>query len=368
MPPEAHNLSPQSSLHSKSSSGGHQQEQGINEDEEAMVLDILSKQVLDSLQPQDLADITRRMNEIGLLPQEVKNNLDIMHSSVLHRSRCRYLMLHVCQSIKSICREDKRGRLNILCRILCNYVTLFHIGKQIHSIISSDGDRVGSNEVTTETILNSNSHLGPLCDMLSKYAYKWEHFGMAFHFSVSDIKTIESASTDILGRLHLVIDTWLSRKSSSATLPTLNNLRKALQSNITCHKKENQNVDNQKAMESNRDPWCQVNSNVIIDEPNKVTTILLEVEVLCSESCTVSYNWDKDEVPLNEPFPMVCIKVRDITSEGHYCCSFNIQETTYHSNLIKVHIETVLDKYKFLLTGRYSSQPEVEPVKPLTSI
>ncbi len=378
IPPEAHNLSPQSSLHSKSSSGGHQQEQSINEDEEAMVLDILSKQVLDSLQPQDLADITRRMNETGLLPQEVKNNLDIMHSSVLHRSRCRYLMLHVCQSIKSISRENKRGRLNILCRILCNYVTLFHIGKQIHSIISSDGDRVGSAEVTTETILNSDSHLGPLYDMLSKYAYKWEHFGMAFHFSVSDIKTIESASTDNLVRLHLVIDTWLSRKSSSATLPTLDNLQKALQSNsvnlgkllkevseileaISCHKKENQNVDNQKAMESNREPWCQVSSDVVIDEPSKVTTILLEVEVLCSESCTPSYNWYKDEVPLNEPFPMLCIKVRDITVEGHYYCSFNIQEATYHSSLIKVHIETMLDKYKFLLIERYSSEPEVEP-------
>ncbi len=38
-----------------------------------------------------------------------------------------------------------------------------------------------------------------------------------------------------------------------------------------------------------------------------------------------------------------------------------MQENTNHSNLNQVHIETVLDKYRFLLTGRYSSQPEVEP-------
>jgi len=255
------------------------------------------------------------MNETGLLPREVKNNLDIVHSGVTHRSRCRYLMLHVCQSIKSTCREDKSKRLNILCRNLYNYVTLIHVGKQILDIISNaDRDRVGSDEDATETFLNSNSHLGPLNNTVSQYAYMWQCFGMAFHFPVSDIKNIESANTDNSMRLYLVLDAWLSRKSSSATLPTLGNLRKALQSNlvslgrlvkeveevlenISCQRKiEYQNVANQMAVESSRDPWCQVSSDVIIKEPSEVPSILLEVDALCCESFTPSCNWYKDEL------------------------------------------------------------------------
>ena len=131
-----------------------------NNYEEVMVLDKFEKQILSSLQPSDLPVFIRRVREAGLVHQQVKDDLDIMHPSVPHETKYRYLMVHICLEIKCSARKDRINSLKELCEVLYSFNTLAHIGKLINNEIVGIIKRrneAGDN-ATDDNILNSESH------------------------------------------------------------------------------------------------------------------------------------------------------------------------------------------------------------------
>ena len=131
-----------------------------NNSEEVMVLDKFKKQILSSLQPSDLPVFIRRVREAGLVHQQVKDDLDIMHPSVPHETKYRYLIVHICLEIKCSARKDRINSLNELCEVLDSFATLAHIGKLINNEIVGIIKRrneAGDN-ATDDNILNSESH------------------------------------------------------------------------------------------------------------------------------------------------------------------------------------------------------------------
>ena len=131
-----------------------------NSSEEVMVLDKLKKQIFSSLQPSDLSVFIRRVREAGLVDQQVKDDLDIMHPRVPLETKYRYLMVHICLEIKRSARKDRINCLNELCEVLYSFNTLAHIGKLIYNEIVGIIKRrneAGDN-TTDDNILNSESH------------------------------------------------------------------------------------------------------------------------------------------------------------------------------------------------------------------
>ena len=106
-----------------------------NSSEEVMVLDKFKKQIFSSLQPSDLSVFIRHVREAGLVHQQVKDDLDIMHPSVPHETKYRYLIVHICLEIKCSARKDRINSLNELCKVLDSFPTLAHIGKLIDNEI-----------------------------------------------------------------------------------------------------------------------------------------------------------------------------------------------------------------------------------------
>ena len=131
-----------------------------NNYEEVMVLDKFKKQIFSSLQPSDLSVFIRRVREAGLVHQQVKDDLDVMHPSVPHETKYRYLMVHICLEIKCSARKDRINSLNELCEVLYSFNTLAHIGRLINNEIVGIIKRrneAGDN-ATDDNILNSESH------------------------------------------------------------------------------------------------------------------------------------------------------------------------------------------------------------------
>ena len=251
-----------------------------NNSEEVMVLDKFKKQILSSLQPSDLPVFIRRVREAGLVHQQVKDDLDIMHPSVPHETKYRYLMVHICLEIKCSDRKDRINSLKELCEVLDSFNTLAHIGKLINNEIVGIIKRTNEagDNATDDNILNSESHFD------------------------------RSESTKIVK--------------------------------------------------------CFVSSDVHLEEPCRDSTIIVEVKVKTDKSATITYQWFKNGIlEHGETLSMLCIHVRDITAEGEYSCRYRhpLCTSAIRSAPIKVHVETLLDKYKSYFTARYCAKPDVMP-------
>ena len=98
---------------------------------------------LSCLRPDDLAESTEYAREAGLIPQCVMDNLKIMHSSISHELRCRYLMLHISKRIREgerIREGDSPGHGNMFGKFIdlfCRYLDKDQV-KQCFSQYSHD--------------------------------------------------------------------------------------------------------------------------------------------------------------------------------------------------------------------------------------
>ena len=321
----------------------------------------------------DLTAFTNSAGQAGLVPRQVMENLTVMHPSVSCDSRCRYLVLHI----------NKRIRLGLVCGDMLNrFIDLifrfFNIDQIKQYAFKDSHVLLKPAQVltcNTNLELRLDSHLGRLCEVLSDYSYLWDKIGIALHFNADDLKRIEMESRQDASRcLHSLLHTWLSRKYKYVKLPTFKHLQVALCSTVVGLGRIANGLEgifqttDTSMMSYDRSYSCKTDRNITmytsrginVKESEYAITYLLEVIVRTHRHDSLSFKWYKNGMYVDSDGSILCIRLQDIVFEGEYECVCSIGDSTmFSSDIIVIHVETLLCKYKTQLTARYKSQPEV---------
>ena len=364
---------------------------------EDSMLDILC------LYSEDHTAFTNSAGQAGLVPLQVMEDLTVMHPSVSCDSRCRYLVLHINKKIRLDCGRDSGEMFNRFIDLIFRFFNIDQIKQYAfkHSHVLLNPAQVLT--CNTDLELRLDSHLGRLYEVLSDYSYLWDKIGIALHFNADDLKRIEMESRQDASRcLHSLLHTWLSRKYKYVKLPTFKHLQGALCSAVVGLGRIANGLEGifqtteTSMMSCDRSYSCKRDRNITMYTSRGITVkeseyaFLLEVIVRPHKHDSLSFKWYKNGMCVDSDDSddsILCIRLQDIVSEGEYKCvcsigdkkmSFNatsdddepadIREfiiatskvgRKITSDIIVIHVETLLCKYKTQLTARYKSQPEV---------
>ena len=255
---------------------------------------------------------------------------------------------------------------------------------------------------STNLELRLDSHLGRLYEVLSDYSYLWDKIGMALHFNADDLKRIEMESRQDASRcLHSLLHTWLSRKYKYVKLPTCKHLQGALCSKLVGLGRIANGLEgifqttDTSMMSCDRSYSCKTDGNttmytslgITVKESEYAITYLLEVIVRPHRHDSLSFKWYRNGMYVDSDGSILCITLQDIVFEGEYECVCSIGDNTtseiatstgdstmlfkstfatstvdrkISSDIIVIHVETLLCKYKTQLSDRYKSQPQVQ--------
>ena len=118
-----------------------------------MIMEESGLDILSCLRPDDLAASTkyaREAREAGLIPQSVMDDLKIMHSSISHELRCRYLMIHISERIRGGDRPGHGNMFGKFINLFCRYSDMDQV-KQWISQYSHDKSYVCSDDRNIQT-------------------------------------------------------------------------------------------------------------------------------------------------------------------------------------------------------------------------
>ena len=350
-----------------------------------MIMEESGLDILSCLRPDDLTASTKYAREAGLIPQCVMDDLKIMHSSISHELRCRYLMLHISKRIRE---GDSPGHGNMFGKFInlfCRYLDMDQV-KQWSFQYSHDLSKgmrqaqVFKFNIVPETSFGLETHLDRLYEMLSDHSHLWDKIGSAFGFISDDLKSIKVDNSHDENRcLHSLLHRWLSEEYSHVKLPLFKNLYGALCSNlvglegISNKLKEilrttpRSNMVYEKSYVCNDDRIIQIYTSccMTLKETDFETAVLLEVRVKFPSVDFLDHKWYKNGEPLKcadsvfNSTSILCVRLQGILGEGDYTCMCTIGDEVIESDTIVIHVETLLCKYKTHLTDRYKSQPQV---------
>ena len=199
--------------------------------------------ILSCLRPDDLTASTNYAREAGLIPQCVMDDLKIMHSSISHELRCRYLMLHISMKIRVGDRPGHENMFGKFIDLFCRYLDMDQV-KQFFSRYSHDLSKgmrqaqVFKFDIGPETSFGLKSHLDRLYEMLSDHSHLWEKIGSALGFTDHNHERIKVDNSHDENRcLHSLLHWWLSEEYSHVKSPLIKNLPSALCSDLVGHVK-----------------------------------------------------------------------------------------------------------------------------------
>ena len=118
-----------------------------------MIMEESGLDILSCVRPDDLAASTEYAREVGLIPQCVMDDLKIMHSSISHELRCRYLMLHISERIRGGHGGDRPGHGNMFGKFIdlfCRDLNMDQV-KQCFSQYSHDKSYVCNDDRNIQT-------------------------------------------------------------------------------------------------------------------------------------------------------------------------------------------------------------------------
>ena len=174
--------------------------------------------ILSCLRPDDLTASTNYAREAGLIPQYVMDDLKIMHSSISHELRCRYLMLHISMKIRGGDRPGHENMFGKFIDLFCRYLDMDQV-KQFFSRYSHDFSKgmrqaqVFKFDIGPETSFGLKSHLDRLYEMLSDHSHLWDKIGSALGFTDDVLETIKVDNSHDDNRcLHSLLHRWLSEE------------------------------------------------------------------------------------------------------------------------------------------------------------
>ena len=227
---------------------------------------------------------------------------------------------------------------------------------------------------STNLGLRLDSHLGRLYEVLSDYSYLWDKIGMALHFNADDLKRIKMESRQDASRcLHSLLHTWLSRKYKYVKLPTFKHLHNALCSKLVglgrianglegifqTTETSMMSYDRSYSCKTDRNITMYTSRGITVKESEYAITYLLEVIVRRHRHDSLSFKWYKNGMCVDSDDSILCITLQDIVFEGEYEYVCSIGDRKITSDIIVIHVKTLLCKYKTQLSARYKSQPQV---------
>ena len=369
-----------------------------------MIMEESGLDILSCLRPDDLAASTKYAREAGLVPQCVMDDLKIMHSSISHELRCRYLMLHISERIKG---GDRLGHGNMFGKFIdlfCRYLDKDQV-KQCFFQYSHDLSKgmrqaqVFKFDIGPGTSFGLKSHLDRLYEMLSDHSHLWDKIGSALGFTDDVLETIKvDNSPDDNRCLHSLLHKWLSEEYSHVNLslfenlpslcsdlfghikrPLFKNLHGALCSDLVglegianklkgifrTTAASNMVYDKSYFCNDDRNIQIYTSCGMTLKENDFETAVLLEVRVKFPGAVFLDHKWYKNGELLkcgNSVFnstSILCVRLQGILTEGEYKCMCTVGDEVIESETIVINVETLLCKYKTRLTARYKSLPEV---------
>ena len=355
------------------------------EDLKKMIMEESGLDILSCLHPADLTASAIYAIEAGLIPQCIMDDLKIMHSSISHELRCRYLMLHISKRIRE---GDSPGHANMMdsfIDLFCRYMNMDQVKQYLfqHSHDLSKGMRqaqVFKFDIGPETSFGIKSHLDRLYEMLSDHSHLWDKIGWALGFTDDSLKSIKVDNSHDENRcLHSLLHRWLSEKYSHVKRPLFKNLHSALCSDlvglegIANKLKEifrtpaasNMVYDKSYVCNDGRNIQIYTSCGMTLKEQNFETAVLLEVRVKFPSAVSLDHKWYKNGEPLKcadsvfNSTSILCVRLQGILGEGKYTCMCTMGDEVIESDTIDIHVETLLCKYKTRLTARYKSQPQI---------
>ena len=355
------------------------------EDIKKMIMEESGLDILSCLHPADLTASTKYAREAGLIPQYVMDDLKIMHSSISHELRCRYLMLHISKIIREGYRQGHADMMDRFINLFCRYLNMDQVKQFLfqHSHDLSKGMRqaqVFKFDIGPETSFGLKSHLGRLYEKLSDHSHLWDKIGGALGFTDDSLKRIKVGNShDEIKCLHSLLHRWLSEKYSHVKLPLFKNLHDALCSDlvglegIANKLKEifrtpaasNMKYDKSYVCNDDRNIQIYTSCGTTLKENDFETAVLLEVRVKFPSAVSLDHEWYKNGEPLicadsvlNTS--ILCVRLQDILGEGDYACMCTLGDEVIESDTIVIRVETLLCKYRTQLSDKYKSQPQVQ--------
>ena len=347
--------------------------------------------IVDSLKNADLECLSEDALEIGVIPQDVRDAVGSMDWDHVRRPRViRYLLMHVYRAIEDSPRLYERW-LHILSEHVATAEVLDKVRERYGFLMQCDNLLAHTEDLPEEEIpvkrpqpqnLFTEQHIPKLTDMLVACAGKYMEMsiflGLPEHIR-KDLSKMSFTESGIAAFSRLLWD-WIMGRHSHACDPTLENLERALRSEmvglgeIANRLKDNLydsgitfKTDEQDPMSQTKLLRCEVLPFEIVRQSRDAIvtegkTTLLEVQAVTSRDY-ITYQWMKDGCPLEDTNQcqrynnILCIRDCDQSSNGKYTCELSDGLNTCSSRPITLTVN--ISSVKKALVDRYSTQPEV---------
>ena len=332
-------------------------------------------ELIECLESVNLVSLARQAAECGVIPGEVKANMESLHPTAPHPLVCRYLFYSVYYNVTKdsktydswvVILSNLKEITGVLSQIKQCRNELLHVHDNI------DNFDEGKDVVLTE------SHVSDLIEVLANCTSKWKEIGTALGLLQNEIDNIFATyfHSPVMC-LTKVLSAWVMCKFSTAKSPHLENLEKALHSKtVGLGAEASQLRDKVKKQMSkinyytteDRPVAFEIISQTLDQNFTEATSILLEVRVTALKN-PVTFDWLRDGHHIEsqicysyngEYSSIFFLLVRDLLAEGAYTCNVtNSRKEILVSKPILITLTTPLDKYQQNLVDFYTEQSEV---------
>ena len=346
------------------------------------------KEVVDSLLSADLDCLSREALEIGVIPQNVRDDVKSMDWDHVPRPRViRYLLMHVYRAIEDSPRLYERWLDHVLSKHVASVEVLDKVRQYISGHImmnlgegTSSKDNLGSAKRPQTQITLEERHVPILTEILTACAAKWEvlsiSLGLPEHVR-ADLNIVLLNTRSSIACFSKLLREWIVGRHDHAKDPTLENLEEALKSRMVGLGNEANRLrdnltqkwlfmtDEQPALR--KKPRLQVSPLEIVSQTcdtvvteGKSTLLEVQAASLCDANI-VSYLWLKDghwfEKSNQFKDNILCVNDSSLSSKGTYTCQ--LSDSLYTCTSRPIHLTVDISSLRRVLLDRYSRQPEV---------
>ena len=335
----------------------------------------------------DPKDFIRKCTELGIYSREIggsiKKSFEALDSNVPRDVSIRYLLVHAYDSL-----QGNQRLFQSFLKVLANYgvrTDLIHKLTQSYSLCLAEGvgGAGGAVDVGSKRPRNNlflERHISALTEILAGQSNKWENIGISLNLPNDVLKYIFSLIHTRSFKMSLkeVLVQWIVGQHQHAKAPTVENLKAALRSDTVGLGGIANQLDDGICLDDEDDhsplaerpcldpPLLNIVSQSLNTSVQESKSTLLEVQVEVRHGTTISYQWLKDDLPLEEGEDFIginksilCINNR---SEGAYVCKITSEDDQTPASLVyseHIYVSVSIPPLKKVLVDRYCAQPEI---------
>ena len=364
--------------------------------------------LVDLLKNTNLVSLAKYGSEGGLIPQDVKKNLESMDPNVHWPTKIRYFFFHVYESLQSNPKLYERW-LKLLSEHGASSEALEQVRLSYEGYCARESDYSVSGGTNAGVVVSTKrphkcdyfaeEHVSVLTEILANYGLMWYVIGTSLNLDDDVLHNILATmhKDGIKICLKKVLREWIIGNHEHAKPPTVKNLEETLRSKIVglgseanelqenlrkhgvCLTSEvsaskrphleltpveaHDKVTEEKSeVSASKRPCLEVTPIQIVSQTYdckviKEKSVLLEVQVTTSHDTTgITYQWMKDGVPLSNDSKtrdahkqILCINDVTMASEGTYHCEVQTRENKkLQSEPIKLTVIISSEKVKAL--------------------